>query len=232
MPIGPEFRDLVETKQLRLSKVVEVRTGFKNLSIILEMEGSQGLFEALFRPEQGVSVSWDPRIPKPQELYRDCAFHLLDRCLGWSITAPVVPFNSNQVGKGVVRPYWRSATVLQDYEVVPTMVGEDFFMKAAILDFIGGVIDRNHNDILLIDDGSHILIDSGLSFVKGAGFIAQKSIFRERVNGKSIPEYLLNGICLLDRRSLVRALRSYVGPGEVDSCMARMELIKKRECIL
>ncbi len=174
-------------------RAIELIGGTKNISLVIEIERDGVLSPALYRPESGVRLTLDTRIPKPFELYHDCAYTALSLMLGWNITAETEPFSLSPDDSGVIRPYFHEAATKPHYyfESVNT---SDFWLQVAIMDYLAGVVDRTSNDILFLPDGNKKIIDSGLSFVEGDHFSSQISLLRKRFLGHQIPPHLLHDI--------------------------------------
>lgn len=169
-------------------EVVEVITGLKQVSLIIKIYNYQEEMLALYRPESTIKVSIDPSIPKPLELYLDCAFSQQCQLLGWSQFLPVIPWSLDETDKGVVRPYWRDVKTLNIYNFnKSTLLATEptFWKTIAIADYVFGIGDRVSNDFLLTDDGIKIA-DNGFSFLSGIDLPTNLSIIREKLAGVSI----------------------------------------------
>lgn len=175
-----------------LQELISVLTGMKQTAFILRINISDRQTDCLFRFEDGIMLTLDSRVPKPQELYRDVAFHNIDNILGWNITAPVKLWKFDN-HKGVIRPYYKDVKHFDSYQINNNSDFRDFFLKTAILDYICGVVDRNSNDILIVD-GKPVLVDSGLSFVEGVSFYSQISQIRKKFIDTIIPNNLIQDL--------------------------------------
>jgi hypothetical protein len=200
----PSFRALERAK---LNKVVEVIPSMKQTAMIVEVECEANLIECLYRPEKGIRLSLDPRVPKPQELTRDVAYHRLDRFLGWNLSLPVVFWSLEQGDRGVLRPYIRKVEKMEIFHFTKERLrgkNQDFWLKAAVLDYVCGVVDRGSNDVLIVG-GQPRLIDSGLSFVPYENFPVQQSLIRERLKGERLEERILADLERLDLKGIASA---------------------------
>ena len=169
-------------------EIVEALPGLKSLALIIKFHKENGDSFGLYRPEQGVMLSVDPRIPKPRELYLDCAFS--DQCLslGWDHVVPVYEWSLEEGDRGVIRPYWPKVGQMQIYHFKKEklLAGDAHLWKQiAVADYVFGVGDRVSNDFLVTEDGIKVA-DSGYSFLPGLDFVGQQSIVRECLLGESI----------------------------------------------
>lgn len=81
--LRPSFFSAEFLEGAELLRVCGISPSMKHLGVMVEMGNGDYIFDALYRPEAGVTLTLDPRVPKPQELYRDVAYHRVDRLLGW-----------------------------------------------------------------------------------------------------------------------------------------------------
>lgn len=182
----------------RLSKtrgrVVEGLSGLKNVSVVVALDCGESEVLGLYRPEKGIQLSVDPRIPKPSELYRDAEFTRMCREIGWNFVAPVIPWQLEEGDRGVIRPYWRQITKMEVYNFHRNLLLNNeslFWLRVALTDYVFGVGDRVSNDFLITDDGL-MVVDSGFSYLPGLEFVGQQSIVREALEGENIPDQLLS----------------------------------------
>ena len=168
-------------------KVIEVIADQSQTSLVIQFGTNTNLL-GLYRPEKGLGLSIDPRIPKPKELYLDCAFSEQCRLLGWTHVAPVFPWQLDAEDKGVIRPYW---PVIKNMEIYhfnrQSLLKNDpkLWKKIAIADYVFGLADRVSNDFLVTKDGL-IVIDSGFSFLPEIDFVYQHSLVRDNLRGESL----------------------------------------------
>lgn len=222
-----ERRNFLDLSAIEEARPLQVLTGFRNLSVLVEGFQRGRVCELLFRPESEVKAQWDPRIPVPKEIYRDVAFHRIDSLLGWNITAPVVPLTVPGLGPGVVRPFWREASQLPSYKMEEDFISNsDFWIKVAILDCACACIDRVKNDILIIKDG-RVLIDSGMSFVDGMDFDYQTSFVREAFRNEQIPPHLLSDLHKLNFDNLCSQTKGLITMTSCEWVMNRTDRILK-----
>ncbi len=182
-----------------LQKIISVETGMKQVVLIVEVQTNDKITKCLYHPEKGVALDIDPRIPRPQELYRDVAFHRIDNLLGWNITAPVIPWKLKDGDVGTLRPYWEKIHKMEIYHFTRENLIKNkyFWIKAAILDYICGVVDRTPNDILILENSNPettVIVDSGLSFVPEENIVNQSSVIRNALISESIPQNLLDDL--------------------------------------
>jgi hypothetical protein len=176
-------------------EMVEVIQGMKQVAVVVRLEGNKQETFGLYRPERGLMLTLDQRIPKPMELYRDCAYSEMCRKLGWDQVAPVYPWQVDENDKGVIRPYWREIKAMQIYDFDRKRLlneNSSIWLSIAIADYVFGVTDRAANDFLVTDDGLWV-VDSGLSFVSDLYFAYQNSILRESLRGVEIYDLILLG---------------------------------------
>lgn len=187
-------------------KPVEVLYGMKQLAMII----GDGCQEYLFRPEDGVKLTIDTRVPKKKELYRDVAYTRIDQSLGWNISLPVSPFEFDGE-KGVIRPYFRNANNIKLFEINDRLFQKNpnFWTKVAVLDYMCGVIDRTVNDILIVN-GQYKVIDSGLSFVDGKEFSVQNAFVRKYLTGNQIDKNIIQDLKALSMRKLEKNTRGLI----------------------
>jgi len=201
--MGPEVWENSNRLAKTRGRVVEVLSGLKSVSVVVALDCDGGEVLGLYRPEGGVHLSVDPRIPKPSELYRDAEYARMCRKVGWYFTAPVIPWRLNEGDMGVIRPYWRGVTKMEVYNFRrDILLNNDslFWMRVALADYIFGVGDRVSNDFLITDNGL-MVIDSGFSYLPGLEFVGQQSIVREVLGGENIPEQLMNELRLFSEKS-------------------------------
>jgi len=179
----------------RLAQIEQVLPSMKQLALIVELETDQGLIKGLYRPETGVKLSLDSRIPKPEELYRDVAYHQVDKMLGWDVSLPVVEWALNDGDHGVLRPYFDNVETMEiyHYKKGELLKNKYFWTRVAVLDYICGVVDRTYNDILIINQ-QHWVIDSGLSFVNGKDFLCQNCLVRDVLKGVELNSEILEDL--------------------------------------
>lgn len=185
-------------------RVVEVVGGLKNLAVVvaLDCDGEEVL--GLYRPEGGIRLSIDPRIPKPSELYRDVEYSRMCREIGWDIAAPVLPWQLSEEDRGVIRPYWRQVANMEHYHFRQNLInGRDslFWFRVALADYVFGIGDRVSNDFLITEDGI-TAVDNGFSYLPGLVFVGQQSIVREVLRGKTVPEQLLYELRLFTHKPI------------------------------
>ena len=210
-------------------RVVEVLSGLKSVSVVVALDCDEGEVLGLYRPERGIRLSVDPRIPKPSELYRDMEFTRMCREIGWNFTAPVLPWQLNEGDKGVIRPYWQQVTKMEVYNFRRDLLLNNdslFWLRVALVDYVFGVGDRVSNDFLITDDGL-MVVDSGFSYLLGLEFVEQQSIVRETLEGENIPEQLMNELRLFSEKSY---RGEYLGDEEiywVDQRIKRVLGLKK-----
>jgi len=175
------------------------------------------IMSGLYRPEKGLLVSVDPRVPKPQELYRDVAYYRFCDFLGWQGVAPVFPWQLEPGDKGVIRPYWKVIKNMEIYHFGKKKLdGGDrlFWRRLALADYIFGVGDRVSNDFLITQDGTQV-VDSGFSFLPELNFPYQQSIIRDLYRGDSVDDSLLTDL---------ERLRQDFDPNYVDGLIGEIEL--------
>lgn len=169
-------------------EVVEVLMGMKQQSLIVKFNISGEELYALYRPEEGVRVSICPDIPKPEELYRDCAFSDICNSVGWNFVLPVIPWRFDEESAGVLRPFYKKAGTMNVYDFKKEqLLREDasFWKKNAVMDYVFGVGDRVSNDFLVTDSGVKV-VDSGISFLSGLDISPQTSIVRASLVGEKL----------------------------------------------
>lgn len=169
-------------------EVVEVLLGMKQISLVVKFNVSGEEMYTLYRPEDGVRVSICPDIPKPEELYRDCAFSEICNSVGWNFVLPVIPWRLDEESVGVLRPFYKNASLMNVYDFrKEKLLGKDasFWKKIAVMDYIFGVGDRVNNDFLLTDDGIK-MVDSGLSFLSGIDIPLNSSVVRRALEGEEL----------------------------------------------
>lgn len=181
-------REFSEAVNLSRYEVAEVILGFKQTALIINFELGNRILQTLFRPESGLRVSIDSEIPKPEELYRDCAFSEICNELDLEFVPLVVPWCLDSE-KGVLRQYWKSVRVLQPYQLdkqyLLSIDGGNIWKKMAVVDYVLGVADRVANDILITDSGVRV-VDSGYSFVPGVDLGREMSCIRKVMFGEDI----------------------------------------------
>lgn len=212
-------------------EIVEILQGMKQVAFLLRLESpGKSPHEYLFRFEEGIKLTLDIRIPKPQELYRDAAFHGIDRLLGWNITLPVKKWKFDGM-RGVIRPYYRQVEKIAPYQIGKEPTLNDFLIKCAVMDYICGVVDRNYNDILKVNN-TPFLIDSGLSFVAGTKFISQNSQIRDVFIGKELPEGLLSDLSTLNYTNILSGTSPHLTPDQIHQVLERKEILQDEQIIL
>lgn len=174
------MKELGQTlSEAKLHRKIGVLGNTKNLALVIETTVGGEILECLYRPENGVRLTLDPRIPKPEEIYRDSAYTRVDRLLGWNVSLPVEPWSIDNEDKGVISPFERTGKPLNHWNYKEKLqYYADFTLKLATLDYICAVTDRAPNDILEVGNGLKV-VDSGLSFVEGIDFISQNTIARD-----------------------------------------------------
>lgn len=190
----------------KLLREVEVKASMKQIAMIVDVETGEGVLRCLYRPEKGVLLSLDPRVPKPQELYRDALYYRISKLLGWNFVLPVAEWSLDENDKGVIRPFLPQAETQQIYNfnIDKLLESREYWLKVAALDYVCGVVDRRTNDFLFTPSGVFV-IDSGLSFVEGEDFSYQGSIIREKLSGEILPEDI-KGVLLGLRESEIQLL--------------------------
>ncbi|MBI2326079.1 hypothetical protein HYU91_01700 [Candidatus Collierbacteria bacterium] len=184
-------------------RAVEVVTGLKSLTVVMALDCDGREVLGLYRPESGIRLSVDPRIPKPSELYRDVEYSRMCREIGWEIAAPVFSWRLSEEDRGVIRPYWRQVTKIEVYNFRRDLLLNNdsyYWLRIAMADYVFGVGDRVSNDFLVTDDGL-MVVDSGFSYLPGLEFVGQQSIVRETLRGESIPEQLMNELRLFSEKT-------------------------------
>lgn len=169
-------------------EVVEVLLGMKQISLVVKFSVSGEELYALYRPEDGVRVSICPDIPKPEELYRDCAFSDICNSVGWNFVLPVIPWRLDEESVGVLRPFYKNAGAMKVYDFRKEQLlrkDASFWKKIAVMDYIFGVGDRVSNDFLVTDSGIKV-VDSGISFLPGLDMSPQASILRASLEGEKL----------------------------------------------
>lgn len=212
-------------------EIVEVLQGMKQIAFLLRLKASdKSTFEYLFRFEDAIKLTLDPRIPKPQELYRDIAFHRISSILDWNITIPVERWRFEGM-KGVIRPYFREARTVVPYNIKQKVDIDSFLIKSAILDYICGVVDRTYNDILIVNNVPY-LVDSGLSFVDGTNFVYENSQIREISVGHQIPQTLLDDISSLNYKNVFKKTSPFLKHAQVLQILKRKEILLNKKLII
>lgn len=109
----------------------------------------------------------------------------------------------DRADKGVLRPFFREVANPEVYHFTREwlLANPVFWLRAAALDYICGIVDRNAHDVLLVE-GNPVLIDNGFSFVQGVDFIYQHSLVRETLVGERLPESVLADLECLDFASV------------------------------
>ena len=218
-------------RKLNNLEATEVLTGMKQFALILQSREGSSVDEYLFRPESGVRLTIDRRIPKPQELDRDVVFHRVARLVGWNITLPVEPYTFEDE-KGAIRPFYRNIKKIEPYELkYDSMKDSDFWVKTAVLDYMCGIVDRVSNDILIIDNQKR-LVDSGLSFVEGSNFTVLNSVVRKILRGVEIDEKLLNDIFRLNWRNIKKETSGLITDQEMKWVLERRDLTLRQKKVL
>lgn len=203
----------------------------KQIAFVIRINSSNSeATECLFRFEEGVTLTLDPRIPKPQELYRDVAFHRIDKILDWNLTAPIEEWNLDKM-KGVIRPYYQEIRHLMSYKIKQQVEFRDFLLKTAIMDYTCGVTDRNISDILLVNNNP-VLVDSGLSFVDGTDFVCQASEIRKCFFGETIPFSVLGALSKLNEKIILDNTSNLLTQQQIQQILARNERIVERGVII
>ncbi len=195
-------------------RVVEVLSGLKGVSAVVALDCDGVEVLGLYRPEGGIHLSVDPRIPKPSELYRDVEYTRMCGEVGWNFTAPVLPWQLKEGDKGVIRPYWQQVTKMEVYNFRRDLLLNNdslFWLRVALVDYVFGVGDRVSNDFLITDDGL-MVVDSGFSYLSGLEFVGQQSIVRDALEGENIPERLMNELRSFSEKPLCSG---YLGDEEV-----------------
>ncbi|KKT67154.1 MAG: hypothetical protein UW60_C0012G0040 [Candidatus Woesebacteria bacterium GW2011_GWA2_44_33] len=213
------FRELEKAKLLR---EVEVKASMKQIAIIVDVETGEGVLRCLYRPEKGVLLSLDPRIPKPQELYRDALYYRVSKLLGWNFVLPVAEWSLDGNDEGVLRPFLQQVETRQIYDFRVDKLRERswFWLKVAALDYVCGVVDRRTNDFLFTPS-SIFVVDSGLSFVEGEDFSYQSSIIREKLSGEILPEDIREALLRLSENQIQRLAVGVLDGKEVESVARR-----------
>ncbi len=225
---------LEEINNAKPPSVVEIFGGMKQTAIILRSDIKGQMIEFLYRPEKGVILSLDPRIPSPQELYRDIAYHKMDEILGWNLSAPVIEWRLGTEHKGVLRPYWRNIGKMEWYDFRrENLVNNDFWIKVAVLDYICGTVGRSSNDVLIVK-GRPVLVDSGLSFVDGLNFVCQGSLIRERLSGAELPTKVLSDLKSLKGKSeeIKKQISQFVNSSQIEWVLKRAESVSNNGVVI
>ena len=219
--------------RMELVRLVEVLPTMKHTALVVEMRNGMGSSECLYRPEKGVSLTLDVRIPKPQELYRDVAYHRVDQVIGWGVSVPVVPLTLEGIGKGVLRPYYMDVKRMEVYHFTRDrlMRDADFWIRAAVLDYVCGVVDRTANDVLVID-GNPWLVDSGLSFVDGLEFVCHHSQIRDTLRGIQIGDTISSELAELKNESLSPRLTKLIRADSMAWLIKRTSRILEAQTVL
>ncbi|HEX9805060.1 MAG TPA: hypothetical protein VGA67_05235, partial [Candidatus Dojkabacteria bacterium] len=150
-------------------EVVEVLTGLKQVCLVIKFHLDNKEILTLYRPENTLLVSIDPSIPKPQELYNDCAFSQQCNLLGWDQFLPVIPWSLDETDKGVIRPFLENVKQLEIFNFhQKALLSSDpvFWKTIAVADYVFGIGDRVCNDFLLSKEGTKV-VDNGFSFLPG-----------------------------------------------------------------
>lgn len=213
-------------QQPQLLEVVEVLTGLKQvcLKVKVVFEGVEGI--CLFRPEKTLKLTPDLRVPLPQELYRDIAYYKVCQLLGWDVAAPIMPWELNPQTKGVLRPYWPDISSVMPYSLREYVNNSDrlFWQRVACLDYLCGVIDRNANDILLIQpDNQPIVVDSGLSFVEDLNFVYDKSDVRDYLRHADLDSSICTDIASLTFAQVSQATAGFIDHAAIDHLLQRRD---------
>lgn len=217
-----------------ISSAVEVIPYLKQIALVVKLDNGSEIREGLYRSESGFRITVDPRIPRPQELYRDIAYHKVDNLLGWDTTLPVVFWEMSETDRGVMRPYIRNAGIFQSYQINMDLFNKDmdYWMKVAVLDYICAVTDRVYNDFLILPSGSIKTMDSGLSFVEGLNFVCQTSCVRNILKGQNIDESILTDLEKLSFENLDANVNGLVNNKLIDFVLQRTDILLVEKRIL
>lgn len=226
MGSSPEILDWGQVTDITPLNVIKSQ---KQVALVVEYSYAGENLKGLYRPEKFVLENLDTRIPYPSEIYRDVAYHQVDRLLGWNITVPITPWSIKDGDKGVLRQYWDKVHTWQDYHYSFEKMNEDdrdFWIKTAVLDYICGVVDRNSNDILFITGTNEKKVaDSGLSFVEGLSFVTHHSRVRDELRGRPIPQSVLNDLSLVTAPNLAPVTSEHVSEDDLAWVAKRAELL-------
>ncbi len=214
---------------------VSVIQNQKQVGLLVEYNYLGEKQKGLYRPEKYVLTGLDTRIPGKSEIYRDVAFHEIDKLLGWDVTVPITPWVLREGDKGVLRKYWNKVEVWQDYHYslkAMSKTDKDFWTKVAVLDYICGVVDRNANDVLFLSDGEKRVADSGLSFVPELDFVFQHSRVRDEMKGQSIEVKILKDISLLNMQKFQNVISEYVTTEDLGWVIRRARFLASLKVII
>lgn len=206
----------------------------KQIGLVVKYNYCGEMQKGLYRPERAVFPNLDTRVPYPSEIYRDVAYHQIDKLLGWNITVPITPWTMKEDDKGVLRQYWDNVDTWQDYHYSQdNMNDRDFWTKTAVLDYVCGVVDRNPNDILFITGTADKKVaDSGLSFVDELDFTSQHSRVREELSGQPIKENILNDLAIITTSNLSSVLSEHVNENDLSWVARRAKFIRNIKVVI
>lgn len=226
---------LLVDKKPELINIVEVVTGLKQvcLKVRVCIDGVEGL--GLFRPEETLKLTPDPRIPIPEEIYRDVAYFRVDQLLDWNVSAPIVPWELKPGKPGVLRPYWPNINKVQPYDTSRERLMEKgiFWQHLAVLDYICAVIDRSANDIMRVQpENQEVVIDSGLSFVDGLEFVTQHSVIRSALAGVPLDLSIIEDLAYISEQDLKCRVGEFLNQEAIDFVMARIQQLLTKQVVL
>ncbi|MBP9690648.1 hypothetical protein KBD81_01065 [Candidatus Woesebacteria bacterium] len=196
----------------KVIKPLEVIGTTKNIALLVEIEHAGHRSKALYYPEKGVRLTIDSRIPKPFEIYHNIAFFKLSQILGWNMVTPAISFALSEEDRGSLSPFYDDVETQPQY-YFRRLQPDEVWIQIAVLDYLGGLIDRTSNDILFLPNGKIVVTDNGLSFVKGVDFTTQISVVRAAILGARLPKWILSNLMKLNSTSLQK-LQGYLFESE------------------
>lgn len=208
----PRFAELIarmeemveRLRKERLAKAVEAapismpqpgRNEVRVVAMEPEESGEKEDVPGVFKPEAGEHPKLQERVGGKLAV-REAAFFRLSEALGWGLVPPTRVVEVGEGEEGSVQRYVTGRLPAKP----PGEYDERAVIRAALLDIIGGNIDRHTQNWLTDpeDPRRPVLIDNGLSFPVRP-MRPDHSAFVEHVEGQPIPD--------AERRDLVRLLQ-------------------------
>lgn len=194
-------RTLQSLDQIESVTPLQVIGDNKNISLLVEISQPDQISKALYYPERGVRLTLDERIPKPFEVYHHVAFFELSQMLGWHVVIQAIPFSLRDDDHGSLSPYFEEVTVKPHY-YYESLDPSQVWMQLAVIDYLGGLVDRNSNDILFLPNGQVLATDNGLSFVEGIVINSQISVVRNAMRGVPLTDEIMADLEKINKYAL------------------------------
>jgi hypothetical protein len=212
--VCPEDDSFYQAHVSRVLPVTSPHLGANRSEIVAVRNASGEVRPAMFKPLGGEwDILWD--WVGGFQCVREEAIYLLDRALGFYL-CPVAFCTDVDGEQGAVILYVRGQARRDAKEYTP-----HWAMRAAVLDFIAGQVDRAaHNWLTHPEDEMRpILIDGGLTFPVEA--MEARSAFVEAMRGESIPQDVLAALGAVLDDVVWADISQLVGADAADAARAR-----------